>query len=292
MENVRDVMSSLRRAIGGIEIGDILEILIITYLVYHIVLWIKTTRAWVLLKGLIVLGFFWLIAFVFKMHTILWLGKNVLGYAVMALLLVLQPELRKALEELGKRGLVSFFSFESVKRETGSITERTVNEITRACVEMSQVKTGALIVIEREQSLIDYERTGIEIDAILSSQLLINIFEHNTPLHDGAVIVKGNRVTSATCYLPLTDRVTLSKALGTRHRAGVGISEATDAITVIVSEETGRISIAVDGDLKTNCSSEELKIQLMRLLKLVTNENEAKVKKTKTKKERKGKIQA
>lgn len=292
MENVRDVMSSLRRAIGGIEIGDILEILIITYLVYHIVLWIKTTRAWVLLKGLIVLGFFWLIAFVFKMHTILWLGKNVLGYAVMALLLVLQPELRKALEELGKRGLVSFFSFESVKRETGSITERTVNEIARACVEMSQVKTGALIVIEREQSLIDYERTGIEIDAILSSQLLINIFEHNTPLHDGAVIVKGNRVTSATCYLPLTDRVTLSKALGTRHRAGVGISEATDAITVIVSEETGRISIAVDGDLKTNCSSEELKIQLMRLLKLVTNENEAKVKKTKTKKERKGKIQA
>ena len=121
---------------------------------------------------------------------------------------------------------------------------------------------------------------------------MINIFEHNTPLHDGAVIVKGNRVTSATCYLPLTDRVTLSKALGTRHRAGVGISEATDAITVIVSEETGRISIAVDGDLKTNCSSEELKIQLMRLLKLVTNENEAKVKKTKTKKERKGKIQA
>lgn len=289
MTEAKELLSGLRRAIEGIEIGDILEILIITYLVYHIVLWIKTTRAWVLLKGLVVLGIFWTVAFVFKMHTILWLGRNILGYAVMAMLLVLQPELRKALEELGKRSLVSVFPFDSSKREAGEVTVNTVNEITNACIEMSRVKTGALIVIEREQSLTDYESTGIDIDAIVSSQLLINIFEHNTPLHDGAVIIRGNRVTAATCYLPLTDKSNISKDLGTRHRAGVGISEAADSITVIVSEETGKISLAVDGNLYRNVEGEKLKERLMEYLKLNVVIKETKNRKNKMKKERKGK---
>lgn len=289
MAEAKEILSGLRRAIEGIEIGDILEILIITYLVYHIVLWIKTTRAWVLLKGLIVVGVFWVVAYIFKMHTILWLGKNILGYAVTAMLIVLQPELRKALEELGKKNLVSVLSFDSGKRETGEINARTVNEITMACVEMSKVKTGALIVIEREQSLTDFENTGIDIDAIVSSQLLINIFEHNTPLHDGAVIVRGNRVTAATCYLPLTDKSNISKDLGTRHRAGVGISEAADSITIIVSEETGRISLAVDGELDRNVDGEKLKEKLMDLLKLNIVVKDTKNKKLRTKKERKGK---
>jgi len=257
--------------------------------VYHIVLWIKTTRAWVLLKGLVVLGIFWTVAFVFKMHTILWLGRNILGYAVMAMLLVLQPELRKALEELGKKKLVSVFPFDSPKREAGEVTVNTVNEITNACIEMSRVKTGALIVIEREQSLTDFESTGIDIDAIVSSQLLINIFEHNTPLHDGAVIIRGNRVTAATCYLPLTDKSNISKDLGTRHRAGVGISEAADSITVIVSEETGKISLAVDGNLYRNVEGEKLKERLMEYLKLNVVIKETKNRKNKMKKERKGK---
>jgi len=289
MTEAKELLSSLRRAIEGIEIGDILEILIITYLVYHIVLWIKTTRAWVLLKGLVVLGIFWTVAFVFKMHTILWLGRNILGYAVMAMLLVLQPELRKALEELGKKKLVSVFPFDSPKREAGEVTVNTVNEITNACIEMSRVKTGALIVIEREQSLTDFESTGIDIDAIVSSQLLINIFEHNTPLHDGAVIIRGNRVTAATCYLPLTDKSNISKDLGTRHRAGVGISEAADSITVIVSEETGKISLAVDGNLYRNVEGEKLKERLMEYLKLNVVIKETKNRKNKMKKERKGK---
>ena len=288
MTEAKELLSSLRRAIEGIELGDVLEILIITYLVYHIVLWIKTTRAWVLLKGLVVLGIFWTVAFVFKMHTILWLGRNILGYAVMAMLLVLQPELRKALEELGKKKLVSVFPFDSSKREAGEVTVNTVNEITNACIEMSKVKTGALIVIEREQSLTDYESTGIDIDAIVSSQLLINIFEHNTPLHDGAVIIRGNRVTAATCYLPLTDKSNISKDLGTRHRAGVGISEAADSITVIVSEETGRISLAVDGNLYRNVEGEKLKEHLMEHLKLNVVIKNTKNKKNKTK-QRKGK---
>ncbi len=281
MDEAREILSSLRRAVEGIEVGDVLEILIITYLVYHIVLWIKTTRAWVLLKGLVVLGVFWAIAFVFKMHTILWLGENILGFAVTAMLIVLQPELRKALEELGKTSLVSVLPFDSTNRESGMITERTINEITKACVEMSKVKTGALIVIEREQSLADYERTGIDVDAILSSQLLINIFEHNTPLHDGAVIVRGNRVTSATCYLPLTDRSNISKELGTRHRAGVGISEVADSITVIVSEQTGKISVAVDGDLERNFDGERLKNRLLELVNIGEKDNKKQKKKIK-----------
>ncbi len=287
MEQAREILSGLRRAVTGIEFGDILEILIITYLVYHIVLWMKTTRAWVLLKGLVVLAVFWAIAFIFRMHTILWLGENILGFAVTAILIVLQPELRKALEELGKTSLVSVLPFDTVNRESGMITERTISEITKACVEMSKVKTGALIVIEREQSLVDYERTGIDVDAILSSQLLINIFEHNTPLHDGAVIVRGNRVTSATCYLPLTDRSNISKELGTRHRAGVGISEVADSITVIVSEQTGKISVAVDGELERNFDGEKLKNRLLELVKIGENDN-----KKQKKKIRKGKGKA
>ena len=272
MENVseraREILSSLRRSVQTIEFGDVLEILIIAYLVYHNVLWIETTRAWVLLKGRVEICFFWVIAYAFKMHTILWLGENILGYAITAILIILQPELRKALEELGKTSLVSVLPFDSGKRDSGVITERTISEIAKACMEMSKVKTGALIVIEREQSLAEYERTGIDVDALLSSQLLINIFEHNTPLHDGAVIVRGNRVTSATCYLPLSDQSTISKELGTRHRAGVGISEAADSITVIVSEQTGRISVAVDGELERNFDGEKLKNRLLELVKV------------------------
>lgn len=278
MDEVRELLLSLRRYVVNIEIGDILEILIIAYLVYHIMLWIKTTRAWALLKGLIVLAVFGVAAYLFNMQTILWLAENVVGYAVTALLIVLQPELRKALEELGKKNLmVAVLPFETSNKDAGSISEKTIEEITKACVEMSKVKTGALIVIEQEESLSEYERTGIDVDALLSSQLLINIFEHNTPLHDGAVIVRGNRVVSATCYLPLTDQINLSKAMGTRHRAGVGISEATDSITVIVSEQTGTISVAVDGKLQRNFDGERLKARLMELVDIGGEEKKQKI---------------
>ena len=135
-------------------------------------------------------------------------------------------------------------------------TDKTVNEIVRAAYEMGKVKTGALIVIERETPLPEIERTGIEVDGIVTSQLLINIFEHNTPLHDGAVIIRGNRVTAATCYLPLSDNLSISKDLGTRHRAALGISETSDSLTVVVSEETGRVSLARDGQL-TRISDQE-----------------------------------
>lgn len=269
-EAVREVITNLKRYVPSIEASDILEMLIIAFLLYHIMLWIQKTRAWTLLKGLLVILIFWGVASYFNMSTILWLGKNVIGFAVTAIIVVLQPELRKALEELGKRNLIAnILPFDSGRKDVeNAFTEKTVNEITRACVEMSKVKTGALIVIEQKQSLSDYERTGIYVDGLVTSQLLINIFEHNTPLHDGAVIVRGNRITSATCYLPLTDNGDISKEVGTRHRAGVGISETADSITVIVSEQTGKISIAVGGQLERDFDGERLKNRLMELTNL------------------------
>lgn len=265
---------------------DIAEIIILTFLLYHILVWIKNTKAWALLKGVVVIGVFVLLAAIFKMNTILWIVSNVFSIAAIAMVVVLQPELRKALEELGRKNLFSsILSFDSGKTVDGRFSDRTINEITKACVEMGKVKTGALIVIEQNQPLGEYERTGIDVDGIVSSQLLINIFEHNTPLHDGAVIVRGNRVVSATCYLPLSDNMALSKELGTRHRAGVGISEVTDSLTVIVSEETGKISVAYGGKLERGLDAERLKERLSDIQNKPTEEKKRKLWKGRTRNE-------
>lgn len=249
------------------DVGDLIEIIIIAVLVYFILSWMKSTRAWTLLKGIIVIAVFLLLADIFNMSTILWMVQNVLSFAVIALIIVLQPELRKALEELGKKNFVSkVIPFETGRRDTEQKLDKTINEIVKGCVEMGQARTGALIVIEQKESLKDYEITGIELDAIVTSQLLINIFEHNTPLHDGAVIVRGNRITYATCYLPLSYNTDISKELGTRHRAGVGISEVTDSLTVIVSEQTGRISLALEGRLIRNLNADSLREKMTEIL--------------------------
>lgn len=265
---------------------DIVEIIILTFLVYHILVWIKNTRAWALLKGVIMIAVFILIAAFFKMNTILWIVTNVFNIAAIAIVVMLQPELRKAMEELGQKNFFSaMLPFDSNKSEGGRFSDRTINEIVKASVEMGKVKTGALIVIEKDQSLSEYERTGIDVDGIVSSQLLINIFEHNTPLHDGAVIVRGNRIVSATCYLPLSDNMALSKELGTRHRAGVGISEVTDSLTVIVSEETGKISVAYGGQLERGLDAERLKERLSGIQNKPTEEKKRKLWKGRTRNE-------
>ncbi len=260
---LQNLIDNMIRRIPDMDFASMIEILIISFLIYHILIWIKNTRAWALLKGLAFILFFWLVGADCDRNTILWLGSNILGYVVTALIIVMQPELRKALEELGNKEIISnVLPFSGTKRSEGSFSERTINEIAKACVEMGKVKTGALIVIECKSPLGDFERTGIDVDGLVTSQLLINIFEHNTPLHDGAVIVRGNRVASATCYLPLSDNLNLDKNLGTRHRAGLGISEVTDAVTVIVSEETGKISVAYKGELERNLDSDKLKEML------------------------------
>ena len=253
MQQIQEFMDTYFRRMPEISWTDIVEIIILSFLMYNVLLWVKNSKAWSLLKGIVVIAVFWLIAAIFSMDTILWIAEKLVGIASTVIIVILQPELRKAMEELGRKNLIaSILPFDQGKPDAGLFSDRTINEIARACVEMGKVKTGALIVIEKTQPLAEYERTGIDIDGVVTSQLLINIFEHNTPLHDGAVIIRGNRVTSATCYLPLSDNMLLSKELGTRHRAGVGISEVTDSMTVIVSEETGRISVAYEGNLERN----------------------------------------
>ena len=250
---------------------DVVEIIVIAYLVYEILVWFNKTRAWSLLKGLFVIFAFLLIAEILEMNTILWIAGKLFTIAATVLVVVFQPELRKALEQLGRRNfLSSMIPFDSSKDNEGRFSDRTINEVIRACNDMARVKTGALIVIEQNDSLNDIERTGIAIDGVVTSQLLINIFEHNTPLHDGAVVIRGDRVTAATCYLPLSDNLTLSKDLGTRHRAGVGISESTDSLTIIVSEETGRISIAYEGELFRNVDNDTFR----RKMEMIQNKQE------------------
>lgn len=259
-----EIIESYLSRVSDVRWADIVEIVIISFLIYHILVWIKDTKAWSLLKGILVIAVFVLLAAYFEMNTILWIVNNMFSVAVTAVIVILQPELRKAIEELGRKNIVSsIFPFEVSKGlGEGRFSDKTINEIVKACVEMGKVKTGALIVVEQNQRLSEYERTGIDVDGIVTSQLLINIFEHNTPLHDGAVIIKGNRITSATCYLPLSDNMQLSKELGTRHRAGVGISEVTDSLTIIVSEETGKISVAYEGKLERNLNGDTLKEKL------------------------------
>ena len=240
---------------------DIVEILIISFLVYQIMTWVKNTKAWFLMKGIFVILLFIFLAILFQMNTILWIVENVISIAVIAVVVILQPELRRALEELGRKNFIaSIVPFEKPAIERFS--DKTMNDIVKASFEMGKVKTGALMVIEQHVVLTEYERTGIEVDGIVSSQLLINIFEHNTPLHDGAVIIRGNRVVSATCYLPLSDNMEISKELGTRHRAAVGISEVTDALTIVVSEETGHVSVTYEGMLYRNLDANGLREKL------------------------------
>ena len=287
LESINEYIENLILYTKMLNWRDVVEILIIAFLVYYILAWMKTTRAWRLLKGLIIISIFLFAAYRLEMSAIMWIAQNVLGFAVTALIVVMQPELRHALEELGQKSfLPSFvFSSDSSRRMQNFFSEKTINEITKACVEMGKARTGALIVIEKKESLKDYERTGIEVDAVVTSQLLVNIFEHNTPLHDGAVIVRGNRITYATCYLPLSDYLDLSKELGTRHRAGVGISEATDSMTVIVSEETGKISIAYEGELERNLNADEVKEKMRQLLNLNEEDNSKARRKKKVRKQ-------
>lgn len=271
MGAIADWVSRMVSFIPAIRLNNVLEILIISVLIYYILIWIRDTRAWTLLKGILVICAFMLFAYVFQMDTILWLFQNLISVAIISIFVLFQPELRRALEQLGRKNILSpFFNLggsAATDEQTVKTVEKTKSEIIKACVEMSKVRTGALIVIEQEVQLSEYERTGIFLDSLVSSQLLINIFEHNTPLHDGAVFIRNNRIVAATCYLPLSDNMLLSKELGTRHRAGVGISEVSDSITLIVSEETGMISVAHDGMLFRGLSQEELREQLSTLMK-------------------------
>lgn len=249
------------------HITYIVEILILTVIIYELLIWVKNTRAWTLLKGIVVVTVFALGSYFFHLTTLTWIMSKTAGVLVTVVVIVFQPELRRALEQLGRKNIIfSIFGTATVRAEEDRRSLDKINsEIVRAVYEMGKVKTGALIVMEKQVILNEYERTGIPIDAQISSQLLMNIFEHNTPLHDGAVFIRNQRIVAATCYLPLSDNMELSKELGTRHRAGVGISEVSDSLTIIVSEETGAVSIAEGGLLKRDVGQDELKKKLSEI---------------------------
>ena len=250
--------------VPDLKIIDFVEIIIIAYLVYHLIVWVKNTKAWMLLTGITVLGGFILVAAVLRMNTILWIAKNSISVLATVAIVVFQPELRRALEHLGQKDFwSSFMPFERTASE-GRFNEKTIDAIVSACYDMARVKTGALIVVERDILLTEYQHTGIALDCIVSNQVLVNIFEHNTPLHDGATIIRGNRIVAATCYLPLSDNRLLSKELGTRHRAAVGMSEVSDALVIVVSEETGRVSFAIGGHLTRAVPQEQLRAKLVQ----------------------------
>jgi diadenylate cyclase len=248
--------------IPRVTITDIIEIIILSYLLYNLILWFKKTRAWTLVKGIAVILAFAGIAVLLNLNTILWILKNTISVGIVAVIVLFQPELRRALEELGRKNIFTDVLIRDDDEKDERLNDNTIRELVSASIAMSKNKTGALMVLEQDVALGEYEGTGINIDACVTSQLLVNIFEKNTPLHDGAVIIRNNRIVSATCYLPLTDRSDINKELGTRHRAALGLSEVSDSMILIVSEETGAISVARGGVLNRNLDSESLRKQL------------------------------
>lgn len=253
---------------------DILEILGIVILVYQLQKNLRNTRAWVIIKGIIILAIIYLISALLGLNVIKTIFQASISLSVIAIIILFQTEIKKLLEELGTYKIKDFLKNIKLKPIVNKrYSDESIKEILEACSTMSDAKTGALIIIEQDSILNDYINTGIAVNADISSQLLLNIFEHNTPLHDGAIIIRKNKILAATCYLPLSDNRRINKKLGTRHRAGIGLSEVTDAIVIIVSEETGKISFVKDGKIQHGISIETLHNLLNNYQNLSINDN-------------------
>jgi len=237
------------------SLEHVFDIAIVTVLLYLVFRWIRRTQAWVLMRGIVIVFVVAILAEVLDLLTVRWIVGNAISLGLIIIVILFQPELRKVLEQIGRGKYLS--NLKTDAEEKIHTSAHTVDEIVKSVAIMSKVLTGALIVLEQEVDLSEHERTGISIDAQVSAQLITNIFEKNTPLHDGAVVIKDNRVSSATCILPLTAE-SLDSSLGTRHRAAVGISEMSDAKVIVVSEETGTISLVVDGTINRGLTPAKL----------------------------------
>ena len=265
MDNLIRKMNLSTLSIPSVHITDIIDIIIVAIVIYTVIHWIKETRAWSLFRGLMVIALFSLLSYNLHFYTITWIIERTFSVGVIAVIIIFQPELRKALEQIGASGFSSVTGLLQTKSSDDRLSPQDANEIAEACVKMAEVKTGALIVIERNVSMGDIvSASGVAVDAVISSQLLINIFEDKTPLHDGAVIIRDNRVAAASCILPDTQSE-IGQELGTRHRAAVGASEVSDAFIIVVSEETGKISIARDGKLEKAVSEAVFRQELLNL---------------------------
>lgn len=255
--------------ITDIHITDIIDILIVSYVIYKLILLVRGTRAIQLLKGILVVVVTWALSSWFKLNTLQWMMNQMFTFGLVGVIIIFQPELRRALEQLGRGKL-----FSRTNVEDDQDMNRRINEVLRAVQYMARRKIGALIVFERETGLNDYVESGIHLESQISSELLINIFIPNTPLHDGAVIISKSKLMAAGCYLPLSENPFISKELGTRHRAAIGMSEVSDAMCVIVSEETGQVSLAMNGHVLRDIKEDALLAKLFEELKPKTKTKE------------------
>ena len=262
---------SLLNQISLLRITDIIDILIVSFIIYKALKFIRDTRTIQLLKGIVVLIIVMQVSYFANLHTVHYILSNAMQLGLIAILIVFQPELRRALEQVGRTSMGQWFNFDEQTDDVEK--EKVIAEIKESCASMSKSRIGALIVMEREIKIGDIIGTGITLNADVSAELLINIFIPKTPLHDGAVIIRDNKIEAASCFLPLSQNPNVSKELGTRHRAGLGISEESDAVVVIVSEETGRISIACGGELNVNLTPEALEKNLIRLFDVKKKDN-------------------
>ncbi len=251
------------KAVLKFKLTSVIDILVVAYLIYRLMLIIKGTRAVQLIKGLAILLVVTAVSSLFNLYTINWLLGKAMTALVVALPVVFQPELRRALEKLGRGKILSHSPLMA-----GFVDRvKVIAEVTRSTTVLSKNKMGGLIILERETGLVEYVDTGVKLDAMVSAEFLLNIFVPKTPLHDGAVIIRGDRVAAAACFLPLSENPYLSKDLGSRHRAGIGITEHSDAVAVIISEETGSVSVAVEGVLTRHLDEASLQEKLTELLK-------------------------
>lgn len=258
--------------IPKIGITGLVEIILMTLVVYYLAKKTKGTRVWVILKGVMGLLCIYTAAYLLQFNVIIQILKSLIVFIGIAILLILQPEVRRLIENIGTNNwnqpidkIIALIRNKSKKDTTQLLSDKSVQEIVKGCCSMAKVKTGVLLVIEHNTILSMYEETGIPVNADITAQLLINIFEKNTPLHDGAVLIRDNKIVSATCYLPLSENMSIDKSLGTRHRAAIGLTEVADATVVVVSEETGGISIAHDGELKRELTREQLQEELKNI---------------------------
>ncbi len=255
-QNLRELWATFVALFRMAGISDYIDIALVAYLIYRGMRLLRDTAAFRLAKGILVLFLAMAVANFFSLNTISWVFEQVMSFGLMGALIIFQPELRRMLEQLGKGSLTKILI--GHEEEKGDV-ESMITAIVTACASMSQTKTGALIVCERQEKLGEIIKTGTQVDAAPSAELIKNIFFHNSPLHDGAMLVRNARVLAAGCVLPLSGSQNLSRELGTRHRAAVGMSETSDAVLVVVSEETGGISVAIGGMLKRHLTPEVLR---------------------------------
>ncbi|WP_234123193.1 diadenylate cyclase CdaA [Clostridium hydrogenum] len=257
-----DIVNITEGALKNISIWSVMDILVVSFIFYKAYMLIKETRAEQLLKGIVLIVVLIPISEILNLTMLNWILQRTITIGVLSIIIIFQPEIRRALEKLGRTAFSENHVLENVEE-----TEKIIDQVVNCAESLSETRTGALIILEQETGLEDIIATGTRIDAIVSSALLENIFVVNTPLHDGATIIRNGRIIAAGCFLPLTANNDLNKKLGTRHRAGIGISENSDALVIIVSEETGNISLAINGKLTRNYNKEKLKSLLMRIIK-------------------------